>query len=180
MNLELKLKEVIRDIKDFPEEGIVFKDITPLLIRTELVRKILEDVKEYFHLEDIDIVAGIESRGFILGMVLAYELDKPFVPIRKKGKLPYRTVSHEYLLEYGSSAVEMHVDAIDKGQRVLIHDDLLATGGTAAAAAELVLKLGGEISGFSFIIELEYLNGSNVLNKYHQNIHSIISYGESD
>lgn len=161
--LEKKLKHTIRDIPDYPRPGILFKDITPVLANPALVREATDAL--YAHAGKVrpDAVAAIEARGFIFGMLLAYRLNCAFVPVRKVGKLPYRTVSESYALEYGTSSVEMHEDAIQPGWRVLIHDDLLATGGTAGAAAALVQKLKGEVAGFSFLINLSFLPGEEVL-----------------
>lgn len=175
MSLQDKLKEIIRDVKDFPKEGIIFKDITPILMDSKLCDEVIDAIAEEFK-GKIDVVAGVESRGFLFGMGLASKLNLPFVPIRKVGKLPYDKISHKYELEYGFSEIEIHTDAIKKGQRVLIHDDLLATGGTAAASAELVNKLDGIVAGFSFVIGLDFLEGDKVLEKYSENIHSLIKY----
>lgn len=175
MNLVDKLESVIRDVKDFPKEGIIFKDITPILKDATLCDEVISVIASEFE-GKIDVVAGVESRGFLFGMGIASKLGLPFIPIRKVGKLPYDKISHKYELEYGYSEIEIHTDAIEKGQRVLIHDDLLATGGTAAASAELIQKLEGEISGFSFLIDLEFLKGEEVLKQYSNNIHSILKY----
>ena len=137
MTLEEKVKNVIRDVPDFPKPGILFKDISTIMLDAKLSKEVLMDIKEVYIAENIDAVAGIESRGFLFGYPLAMELGVPFILIRKQGKLPYKKISHAYDLEYGSAIIEMHEDAVKKGQRVLIHDDLLATGGSADAAAEL-------------------------------------------
>ena len=170
-----KLKAKIRDVQDFPKKGIVFKDITPVLADAQLCTEIdeLADHYAYYHL---DAIAGIESRGFFFGFLLANRLGIPFIPVRKAGKLPYKTVSIEYALEYGTAKIEMNEDAITEGMRVLIHDDLLATGGTAAAAAELIKRQGGEIAGFGFAVSLSFLNGHEVLSKISNNIYEIIKY----
>jgi len=175
MNLENRLKEEIRDIQDFPKEGIVFKDITPILQNSKLCDKVIEELANQFR-DKVDVIVGVESRGFLFGMGLASKLGLPFVPVRKAGKLPYDKISHKYELEYGYSEIEIHKDAITKGQRVLIHDDLLATGGTAAAAAELVYQLEGSIVGFSFLIGLSFLKGSETLAKYSEDIHFLLKY----
>lgn len=175
MSLETQLKAVIRDVKDFPKEGIIFKDITPILKDHVLCDAIIDTIADHFR-GKVDVIAGIESRGFLFGMGIASKLQIPFIPIRKVGKLPYDKISHRYELEYGHSEIEMHTDALEKGSRVLIHDDLLATGGTAAAAAELVKKLGAEVAGFSFLIDLEFLNGQAVLRPYSNQIQSLIKY----
>ncbi|REG96158.1 adenine phosphoribosyltransferase [Flavobacterium aquicola] len=155
----MSLKKYIRDIQDFPKEGIVFKDITPLLIdpkaRKECLELLVSSVKD----KKIDKVIGAESRGFFFGMLLAEELNAGFVPVRKPNKLPFETISASYDLEYGTDSLEIHTDAIQKGDRVLIHDDVLATGGTAKAVCELVEKLGGVIVQCNFLMELTFLNG---------------------
>ncbi|MBI2118425.1 MAG: adenine phosphoribosyltransferase [Elusimicrobia bacterium] len=168
------LKTVIRDVPDFPKKGILFKDITTLLARPDIFKKVIDQIADHFQQKKVEKVMGIESRGFIFGAPIAYKLNAGIVPIRKKGKLPYKTVSATYALEYGTDTLEMHEDAISKGTRVLIVDDLLATGGTAKATAELVKKCGGEIVGFAFLIELEFLKGRQNLNGY--DILSLIKY----
>lgn len=163
MNLEYKVKSIVRDVKDFPTPGILFKDITPLLVKPDLVKEITIEIARHFKDQKIDAIAAVEARGFIFGSILAQELQCAFIPMRKSGKLPYKTLKQEYALEYGTASVEVHVDAIEPGWRVLVHDDLLATGGTAAAAANLIKKLGGEIAGFSFLINLSFLSGEENL-----------------
>ena len=153
------LKKAIRDIPDFPRKGIIFKDITPLLQNTKLFKKAVDELSEKFAEKNIDVVVSVESRGFILGSAIAYKLDASFVPVRKKGKLPYRTYRATYDLEYGQDTLEIHQDAISKGNKVLIIDDLLATGGTLGAVIGLVKKMGGEIAGIGFLIELTFLKG---------------------
>ncbi len=153
------LKKAIRDIPDFPKEGIIFKDITPLLQDPALFRKAVDCLCEEFKDKNIDVVASIESRGFILGAAIAYKLGAGFAPVRKKGKLPHQTYSATYELEYGEDTLEIHRDAAGKGDRVLIIDDLLATGGTLGAVIELIKKTGAEIAGIGFLIELEFLKG---------------------
>jgi adenine phosphoribosyltransferase len=153
------LRSLIRDIPDFPAPGIVFKDITPLLLDHAAVRSAVGRLAEWARPRDVDYVVAAEARGFILGAALALELDAGFVPARKPGKLPHETVSAEYILEYGVDALEMHADALADGARVLIHDDLLATGGTARALAELVERLGGSVVGCAFVVELGFLEG---------------------
>ncbi len=159
----MPLKQYIRDIQDFPKPGIGFKDITPLLnnpiARKETLSLLLSTLKD----QKIDKVIGVESRGFFFGMLLAEELNAGFVPVRKPKKLPYQTISASYDLEYGSDCLEMHIDAIQKGDKVLIHDDVLATGGTAKAVSELVEQLGGEIVQVNFLMELSFLNGREKL-----------------
>ena len=174
--LQNRIKSVIRDVPDFPKPGILFKDITPLLHQHDLSKEIVDELANQWRGEGIDAIAGIESRGFIYGMTLAQALGLPFIPVRKAGKLPYKTYTHAYELEYGSAEIEIHVDAVEAGQKILIHDDLLATGGTAAAAAELITKAGGVIGGFSFLVELSFLQGMKPLKKYTDNIKCIVSY----
>lgn len=157
--LVARLRAAIRDIPDFPQPGVVFKDITPVLGDAVLFADIIHHFADLLGTEHIDVIAGIESRGFIFGAPLAIALHLPFVPIRKIGKLPATKVKVEYALEYGTDALEVHADAIAAGARVLIVDDLLATGGTAAAAARLVREVGGEVAGFCIPVELTFLNG---------------------
>jgi adenine phosphoribosyltransferase len=171
-----KLKAKIRDVEDFPKPGITFKDITPVLGDASLCRDITNTLVNRYQNKGIDAIVGVESRGFLFGMLLAYELNIPFIPIRKSGKLPFRTLSHSYNLEYGSATMEVHEDAINKGWNVLIHDDLLATGGTAAAAAHLVKLLQGNIYGFSFLIDLTFLKGDKQLKEFSKNIESLVQY----
>lgn len=156
----------IRDIPDFPIEGILFKDITPLLRDATAFREAVSRLAARYQDQPVDLVAAIESRGFIFGAPLALQLGAGFVPIRKPGKLPADTVSVAYSLEYGVNTLEMHTDAVQPGQRVLIVDDLLATGGSARAAAELVERCGGVVAGFAFVIELEFLHGIDRLEGY--------------
>ena len=155
----MSLKKYIRDIQDFPKKGIVFKDITPLLIDTNARKECLEILVSSVKEKKIDKVIGVESRGFFFGTLLAQELNVGFVPVRKPNKLPFDTISASYELEYGTDTLEIHTDAIQKGDRVLIHDDVLATGGTAKAVCELVEKLGGVIVQCNFLMELTFLNG---------------------
>ena len=174
--LNHKIQSVIRDVPDFPKEGIVFKDITPILADSALCLEVVDAFVEQLNDLKVDAVVGVESRGFLFGMMLANAFKVPFVPVRKKGKLPYEVVSHQYDLEYGSAEVEIHLDAIQKGWNVLLHDDLLATGGTASASAELIKKLGGVVCGFAFVIELTFLNGKEMLNEYSDNTISLVKY----
>lgn len=174
--IEQKLTSVIRDVVDFPKPGIVFKDITPILTDNSLCDEIVEETIKRLAGVKIDAVAGIESRGFLFGFMLAQKLRVPFIPVRKAGKLPYQTVSYSYDLEYGSATIEVHTDALQPGDNVLIHDDLLATGGTAIAAAELVKKLGGNIAAYSFVVELDFLGGSRALKSYTNNIISLVHF----
>lgn len=174
--LSNQLKNTIRDINDFPKPGIVFKDITPIFLDSQLCREIVHEIKEQVRDLNLDAIVGIESRGFFFGMMLANQLDLPFVPIRKKGKLPYKTVSYDYDLEYGSATIEMHQEVIQKDWKVLIHDDLLATGGTACAAAELIKMQEAKVAGFSFVVDLTFLNGAEKLQKYSENIFNLVSF----
>jgi adenine phosphoribosyltransferase len=160
------LRSLIRDIPDFPSAGIMFKDITPLLLDHEAVRFAVRELADWARPRGVDYVVAAEARGFILGAALALELDAGFVPARKPGKLPADTISAEYILEYGVDALEMHADALAHGARVLIHDDLLATGGTARALAELVEELGGSVVGFAFLVELGFLEGRRRLDGF--------------
>jgi adenine phosphoribosyltransferase len=176
MTLEEKLKLAIRDVPDFPKEGIVFKDISPIMLDPKLSSEVLDFLVDYYTGKGIEAIAGVESRGFLFGYPLAMRLGVPFILIRKQGKLPYDKISHSYDLEYGSAVIEMHTDAISHGQNVLIHDDLLATGGSASASAALIHKCGGRIAGFSFLINLSFLNGSQKLAGYSDDVHSLISY----
>jgi len=157
---------LIRDVPDFPTPGILFKDITPVLKSPAAFREIVNVIADYARDLKPDIVVGIESRGFVFGAPIALALDAGFVPIRKKGKLPHITLYEEYSLEYGTNTVEIHSDAISPGQRALVVDDLLATGGTARAAASLIERLGGTIVAFTFVIELGFLNGRAALQGY--------------
>ena len=161
-NLEARLKSVIRDVPDFPKPGIVFKDITPVLADPGLLREVTAYFAERYA-GQVDAVVGMESRGFIFGTPIALALNAAFVPARKPGKLPYERISEEYALEYGTARLDMHIDAVKPGQRVLIVDDLIATGGTAAATARLVERLGGVVVGMAFVIELTFLPGRAVL-----------------
>ncbi len=162
----MDFSKILRHIPDYPEEGIEFIDITPVLADSEAFEQLIKAMAEKVSDLEIDMIVGVESRGFILGTPLAYALGKGFVPVRKKGKLPYKTVSASYALEYGSDTLEIHTDAIKPGQKVLIVDDLLATGGTAGANCELVEKLGGEVVSLLFFIELSKLNGREQLKDY--------------
>jgi adenine phosphoribosyltransferase len=170
MTIEDKLKAIIRDVPDFPKPGILFKDISTIMLNPKISKEVLNHLKDLYEKQGVEAVAGIESRGFLFGYPLAMELGVPFILIRKEGKLPYKKLKHSYDLEYGSAVVEIHEDAVLPGQRVLIHDDLLATGGSANAAAELIKKCGGEIAGFNFLVGLSFLNGEEKLNKHSSNI----------
>lgn len=163
MTLESRIKSVIRDVPDFPKPGILFKDITPMLSDPHLVKDVIRAIAAQYAGQKIDAIAAVEARGFIFGSILAQELQCAFVPMRKAGKLPYKTISQEYALEYGTASVEVHEDGIKNGWNVLVHDDLLATGGTASAAGWLVQQLGGTVAGFSFLINLSFLPGEKKL-----------------
>jgi adenine phosphoribosyltransferase len=153
------LKKFIREIPDFPRIGVVFRDITPALLEPKVFRELCDKLYERYRGRKIDKVAAVESRGFIFGSVLAYKMGIGFVPMRKPGKLPWKTIYEKYSLEYGEAAIEMHIDAVSKGDRILILDDLLATGGTAAAAARLIERQGGIVEELAFLIELRDLKG---------------------
>lgn len=163
---ELIAESLIRDVPDFPKPGILFKDITPVLSSPTAMREVTDRLLDFARECRPDVVVGIESRGFVFGIPVAMELELPFAPVRKLGKLPAQTISEEYALEYGTNTVEMHADSIRPGQRVLIIDDLLATGGTAAASGRLVERLGGTVAGFGFLIELAFLHGRNALSPH--------------
>jgi len=177
LSIEEEVKQKVREVPDFPKKGINFYDITTAIKDADTMKKIINYFVEKFKDEKIDYVAGIESRGFIFGMPVAYSLNCGFIPIRKPNKLPSKTIGVDYGLEYGTDRIEIHTDAIEKGKRVLVIDDLLATGGTAAAACELVKKAGGELVGIGFMIELEFLNGREKLPK-DINIVTMLKYQE--
>lgn len=173
-----ELKKYIRSVKDFPKHGIMFRDITTLLMNSQALKLTLNSLFQLTNKTEIDKVVGIESRGFIFGALLAEKLNAGFVPIRKPDKLPAEKIKIEYALEYGTDTLEIHKDSILPGEKVLLHDDLLATGGTAEAACKLIEMLGGEVVQISFIIELSFLNGRDKLEKY--DVKSLIVYnGES-
>jgi adenine phosphoribosyltransferase len=176
MTVEEKVRSAIRDVPNFPKEGIVFKDITPIMQNPELSNEVLDELYDQYKDQALDAIAGIESRGFLFGYPLAMRLGLPFILIRKKGKLPYKKISYDYDLEYGSATIEMHTDAVGNKQKVLIHDDLLATGGSAEAAAHLIEKSGGEVAGFNFLVGLDFLNGEEKLKKFSHNISSFVNY----
>lgn len=169
-----KLSKTIRDINDFPVKGIVFKDITPVLQDIALFNDIINAISEKFKGCKIDKIAGIESRGFIFGMPLSVKMDIPFIPIRKKGKLPAKTIAMNYDLEYGQATIEIHEDAVKKGETVLIIDDLLATGGTTNAAIKLVEQLGGQVNAAAFVLELAFLNGRDKIENRTTEIFSLL------
>ena len=169
-----KVEDYIRSIPDFPEPGIIFRDVTSVLQDAEGLKLSIDEMIKLLDGVDFDVIAGAESRGFIFGMPIAYALGKPFVPVRKAGKLPCATVSQSYDLEYGQATIEIHKDAIKPGQKVVLVDDLIATGGTMEAAAKLVEKLGGEVVKMIFLIELAGLEGRKKLAKY--DLASVVSY----
>ncbi|HAN04944.1 MAG TPA: adenine phosphoribosyltransferase [Elusimicrobia bacterium] len=172
--LSTKLKSIIRDVPDFPKPGIIFKDITPLLADHAAFTELVQAFADAYRGAGITKVLGIEARGFLLAAPIAMALGAGIVPVRKKGKLPYKTVAASYALEYGTDTLEMHADAVKPGEKVLVVDDVLATGGTAAAVCELVEKLGGRVAGVAMLIELEFLNGRSKLAG--RDIHSLIKY----
>ena len=170
----MDLKKLIRDVPNFPKQGIIFKDITTLLKDPTGLNTAAEELLNFLQNKQITKVVGIESRGFILGGIVAQKLNAGFVPIRKPGKLPAESISESYSLEYGTDKIEIHKDAIQKGDKILLHDDLLATGGTMEAACKLVERLGGEVVQISFLIELTFLNGREKLKNY--DVRSLIRY----
>jgi adenine phosphoribosyltransferase len=175
---ELELRRFVRDVPDFPKPGILFRDITPLLLSPVALRTALEQMEALAVIRRPDVVVGIESRGFLFGVPLAERLGIGFVPIRKPGKLPAETYQERYTLEYGDDAVEVHADAIAAGQRVLVVDDLLATGGTAAASTRLIERMGGEVVGLLFLIELAFLHGRELLPE--RPVDTLIVFGPDD
>jgi len=176
MDLATRVKSAIRDIPDFPQKGIVFKDITTFLNNGELFSEVIDFWSEKY--KDVDFVCGIESRGFIFASAIASKIKKGFVPIRKKGKLPYTTVAEKYALEYGFDEIEIHIDAFNnkKNPKVLLVDDLIATGGTAEAAVKLIQKLGADVKAALFLIELEFLDGKEKLEKLGVKVDSLVKY----
>ncbi|GCE25638.1 adenine phosphoribosyltransferase [Dictyobacter alpinus] len=170
----IRLEDWVRDIPNFPQEGVLFKDITPLLQDPKAFHVAMDRLAAHYAGAGIEAVVGVESRGFIFGAPLAYLLNCGFVPVRKFGKLPFETVSVEYALEYGTNVVELHTDAIKPGQRVLIVDDLLATGGTVSASIELVEKMGGHVAGIAFLVELGFLKGRERLQGH--DVFALIQY----
>ena len=169
-----RLEDYVRSIPDFPEPGIIFRDVTSILQDADCLQLAIDSIMDLLKDVDADVIVGTESRGFIFGVPVAYNLHKPFIPVRKKGKLPCETISREYDLEYGSAVIEMHKDAIKPGQKVVLIDDLIATGGTIEAAAKLVEELGGEVVKIVFIMELAGLNGRERLKDY--DVASVIRY----
>jgi len=177
MEIENYVQPLLRDVPDFPKPGIIFKDITPLLANPAARKKVVEEMTKHFRPLDIQAVAAVEARGFIFGSLLAEALDVAFIPVRKSGKLPYHKIQEEYSLEYGKASIEMHLDAFEPGTRVLVHDDLLATGGTATAAGSMIEKLGGIVAGYSFIINLAFLQGDKLLfDRFGVKPHYLVTY----
>jgi adenine phosphoribosyltransferase len=174
--IEQQIKSAVRDIPDFPKPGIIFKDITTILKDPALCEDIVDAFIEKLQGIRIDAVAGVESRGFLFGLTLATKLGVPFVPVRKAGKLPYTIKQKAYKLEYGTATIEMHTDAFEPGQHILLHDDLLATGGTVTAASELIQELGGVVCGFSFVVGLGFLNGRERITPISDNIIVLAEY----
>ena len=173
-DIAARVRAAVRDVPDFPKPGILFKDITPILRDAVLFNDVVDHLTDHFSQQEIDVVAAIESRGFIFGAPLANALGAGFVPIRKPGKLPHERVRVDYALEYGTDSLEIHEDAVRKGQKVLVVDDLLATGGTARAVVDLVEQLGGTVVGLVFVVELEFLPGREKLTGY--DVRSLIKY----
>ncbi|NGM65351.1 adenine phosphoribosyltransferase [Sphingobacterium sp. SGR-19] len=174
--LEKRLKTIIRDIPDFPQPGIVFKDITPILKDQQLCGEIVDKLVEHLQGIEIDAIAGVESRGFLFGMLLANRLGVPFIPVRKQGKLPFKTISESYKLEYGQATIEVHEDAFAPGSKILVHDDLLATGGTVVATSKLLEKLGADIIGYAFIISLDFLQSEGRLTRFSDRVISLVRF----
>lgn len=169
-----KLEEYVRSIPDFPEPGVIFRDVTSILQDADGLKLAIDSMQSYLNDMDLDVIVGLESRGFMFGVPIAYNLHKAFVPVRKKGKLPCETISQTYDLEYGSEEIEIHKDAIKPGQKVAVVDDLIATGGTVEAAVKLIERLGGEVVKIVFLMELEGLKGREKLKGY--NVDSVIRY----
>jgi adenine phosphoribosyltransferase len=176
MDIITQLKNTIRDIPDFPKQGIVFKDLTPLLKNPDLCVKIADAFCEKIKPTAPDAIVALDSRGFWFALMISTRLGIPMIPIRKEGKLPYKTVAKAYALEYGMSKVEMHIDALQPGWKVIIHDDLLATGGTAEAASTLIVEQKATVCGYAFIVELDALQGRKKLESYSEKVFSLIHY----
>jgi adenine phosphoribosyltransferase len=174
--IEQQIKNAIRDIPDFPKPGIVFKDITPILKEPSLCEAIVDTFAARLKGVQIDAVAGVESRGFLFGLQLACKLGVPFVPVRKAGKLPFTVKQKQYELEYGTATIELHVDAFKPGQHILIHDDLLATGGTVTATSDLIKEMGGVVAGFSFVVGLNFLNGKEKIKHFADKVIVLAEY----
>lgn len=170
------IKSVVRTVPDWPEKGVQFRDITPIFQDAKALRGTMDAFVQRYLGEKIDVIAGIDARGFLLGVTIAYELNLSFVPIRKKGKLPYETITEEYDLEYGSATVELHTDAVKKGDRVVLFDDLIATGGTMLAGAKLIQRLGGEVVEATAIIDLPALGGSKKIRDQGLKVHTLLEF----
>jgi len=170
------IKSIVRTVPDWPEKGVMFRDITPIFQDARALRGTMDALVQRYFDRKIDLIAGLDARGFLIGVTVAYELNLPFVPIRKKGKLPYKTISEEYDLEYGKAAVELHEDAVQKGQRVLVVDDLIATGGTMIAGANLVKRLGGEVVETTALIDLPDLGGSRKIKEAGYPVHTLFHF----
>lgn len=171
-----KIKNVIRTIPNWPQPGIMFRDITPIFQHPQALRAVMDSFVHRYFDQDIDVIAGIDARGFLLGVTIAYELNLSFVPVRKKGKLPYKAISEDYELEYGKASIELHEDACKKGDRVVIFDDLIATGGTMLAAARLIRRLGGEIVEAAAIVDLPELGGSRKIQEAGIPVHALVDF----
>lgn len=176
MSFVSRLEQAVRTIPDFPEPGIQFKDITPILKDPLLLQGVVHELIHPYIGQRIDKVVAMESRGFILGAMVAVEVGAGFVPVRKKGKLPYQTMTESYALEYGTDTLAMHIDAINEGDTVMVHDDVIATGGTAAATCKMVQRAGGRVIGCSFLIELAFLAGRSKLDTLTDSIHAVLHY----
>lgn len=174
--IEKTLRTVIRDVYDFPKKGIIFKDITPIFKDAKLCEQIIDAFEQKFKDLDLDAIVGIESRGLLFGFLLANRLRIPFIPIRKEGKLPAETYKQSYDLEYGQATIEIHQDAFEPGAKILMHDDLLATGGTIAAASKLIEKMGGQIMAFAFVVSLDFLQGKDSIRPYCDRIFTLVDY----
>jgi len=174
--IEQKVKAAVRDIPDFPKPGIIFKDVTPILKDHQLCQNIVDAFAERLQGVKIDAVAGVESRGFLFGLMLAMRLGVPFIPVRKAGKLPYSVKQKVYELEYGAATIELHTDAFEPGAHILIHDDLLATGGTVTATSDLIHEMGGHVAGFSFVIGLGFLKGEEKIRPISDTIVTLANY----
>tara|TARA_Y100000385_G_C13073392_1_gene630171 strand:- start:1237 stop:1761 length:525 start_codon:yes stop_codon:yes gene_type:complete len=174
--MEAKLKQIIRDFPDYPKPGVVFKDISPILLDMKLYGAVIDELVKQISLLNIDVIVGVESRGFWFGPAIAQQLNLPFVPIRKRGKLPGDTYSYSYDLEYGSAEIEVQKDSLPFGAKVLIHDDLLATGGTAIAATQLVSLAGAQTVAFAFLVNLTFLDAETKLKEISNHIISLVNY----
>lgn len=170
------LKTIIRTVPDWPEKGVMFRDITPLFQNPQALRLMMDAFIHRYFEKKIDVIAGVDARGFLLGVTIAYELNLPFIPVRKKGKLPFKTISEDYELEYGKATIELHDDAVKKGDRVVLFDDLIATGGTMLAAAKLIQRLGGDIVEAAVIVDLPALKGSEKIKAAGIPVHSLVEF----